>query len=165
VRHRSVGTLVSTVALTMVFFGALTIVAIYYTQGNDPLMPEAGDRTSATIVVQNKVVTSAEGLREDRTPVYLSRRPAARCAERDCEIDGTTMGTGVRLVAVCFTLGEGMSNMNLASSQARRNPGRVSSDLWYGVRAGDRSLGFVSEVYLTPESRGGLGLRRCPDLP
>jgi hypothetical protein len=166
VRHRSVlGPLLPAVTITMVFFGSLTIVAIYCIQGNDPLIPQPGDRTSATIAVQNKVVTSEVGLVEDRTPSYLSRRPLARCAKRDCKTAGTDMWSGAELVAICFTFGEGLTNMDFRSPRARRNPERVSSDLWYGVELSDRSLGFISEVYLTPASRNGLGLRQCPDPP
>lgn len=155
--------LLLTVALTMLFVGALTLLAIYETQGNDPFRPEPGDGTSATIVTQNKVIVGPSGLIEDKTPLYLSRRPVARCAgpEQNCAVPGTFMGSGIALVATCFVTGEGMTNMDVRSSSARRNPHRVSSDLWYGTRAPDGSTAYLSEVYVTHASRGGLGLRWC----
>jgi hypothetical protein len=163
-RRPALGRLVATLATTMLFSGALTTLAIYDAQGNDPLVPEPGDRAAATIVVQNKVVISAHGLVEDRTPVYLSTTPVKYCASaaRHCKVPGTEVGTGATWTAVCFTFGDGMTNMNLRAVGARRNPERVSSDLWYGVRLPDGRLGYVSEVYLTPVSRNGLGLRHCP---
>ena len=155
--------LLSTVMVTLLFLGALTLVAIYETQGNDPFRPVPGNRATAEVVTQNMVV-SGNRLIEDRTPLYLSGKPISRCAapRNHCQVPGTTMGSGVRLTAVCFTVGEGMTNMNLRSSSGRRNPERISSDLWYGTVAPGGALAYVSEVYLTRASRGGLGLRSCP---
>jgi hypothetical protein len=164
-RPSSLRRFVVTVTITMLFYSAFTVLGIYYSQGNDPRIPQPGTRASATIVVQNKVAIAAKGLSEDRTQVYLSTRPVDRCGRRGCKIPGTEMDSGAILTAVCFTLGTGMTNMDLASASARRNPERVSSDLWYGVPLPDGALGLVSEVYLTEPSRNGLGLPRCESYP
>jgi hypothetical protein len=167
VRHAPAGSLAGaarllvSMNLTLVFFGALTVLAIYDAQGNDPVVPQPGTLASAVVIVQNTVVAGPAGMVPDDYPVYLSTRPTPRCALHDCEISGTQRDTGGQYLATCFVLGEGMTNMNVTARGANRNPARVSSDLWYGVPVHDRSLGYVSEAYLIAEHRGGLGLRRC----
>jgi len=156
--------LLITIGVAMLFLGPLTVIALYRSQGNDPRVPRSGNRETASLVVQNKVVIGPSGLVEDVSPAYLSDRPVARCTERNCKIPGTNMWTGRELVAVCFTFGELMTNMDLHSAGARRNPERVSSDLWYGVRLPDDSLAYLSEVYVALASRNGLGLQLCETL-
>jgi hypothetical protein len=147
--------------VTVGYLGALTVLAVYNSQGNDPVVPQAGTRASATVIVQNVVITDNHGFREDRYPLYLSTRTEPYCALRGCRVPGFTARTGDRLLAVCFTFGHAMTNLNLWSLSARSNPHRASSDLWYLVIVDGGLTGYVSEVYLTPGSRNGLGLRSC----
>ena len=46
---------------------------------------------------------------------------------------------------------------------SRDNPHRAHSTLWYRARFPDGRAGFLSEVYVDPASRGGLGLPDCAD--
>lgn len=146
--------------LMVIFAGSMTVLAIYNAQGNDPVVAVAGDQKSVWVTVQNKVLGSASDFKEDRHLLYLSTRRISYCAYKGCSVAGFTAGSGVKLLALCFAAGSAMTNVNLWSLSARRNPHRASSNLWYYVRAG-AAEGWVNEVYLTPASRGGLGLRHC----
>ncbi len=41
------------------------------------------------------------------------------------------------------------------------NPERFESTRYYGVRLGDGTFGYVSEVWVRAADRGGLGLPSC----
>lgn len=41
------------------------------------------------------------------------------------------------------------------------NPNVAASALWYGVQWADGRRGYLSEDYVTPMYRGGLGLPEC----
>ncbi|MFG1637487.1 helix-turn-helix domain-containing protein [Pseudonocardia alni] len=112
------------------------------------------------VTVQNKVALGAEDLVEDSGPAYLSSRAIAFCGTRGCREDGTDVVSGALLPATCTVVGERMWNHNL-DSPAARNPHRVESELWYRVSWPDGRSGYLSEVYLEPASRGGLGLPAC----
>ena len=59
-----------------------------------------------------------------------------------------------------------MYNYNLRETAAESNPDRVASDRWYRATFPDGRSGFISEVYLSESSRGGLGLPDCgPGTP
>jgi hypothetical protein len=115
-----------------------------------------------TVVVQNKVAIGEGRLVEDRTPSYLGERPVARCANvPGCKIPGTDVGTGATFVAVCQLTGESITNADLTSTSIGQNPNAAVSELWLGARASDGRVGYISEVYLAPAYRGGLGLPPC----
>ncbi|MFV2109246.1 hypothetical protein [Micromonospora sp. LOL_015] len=38
----------------------------------------------------------------------------------------------------------------------------MTSDLWYEIVLHDGRTGFLSEVYIAPEYRGGMNLPECP---
>jgi hypothetical protein len=116
---------------------------------------------STVIVVQNKVAIGPSSLTEDVTPSYLSATTEPACAENGCEVPGTRMWSGAVLYAICQQYGATMTNEDLASPGIRHNPGGVSSALWYRARTRAGRRGYISEVYLTPASRGGLHLPRC----
>lgn len=160
---RPVWRLVVTLSAALIFVYAVVILASYQAQGKNPVAPVPGGRASALIAVQNTVVESADGQELDK-PLYLSRRPVPRCADppNNCAIPDSQISNNAVLTAVCYTLGAGMTNMDLRFLSTKNNPARVSSNTWYGVRAHNGELGYVSEVYLTPASRGGLGLGLCP---
>lgn len=121
--------------------------------------PDAGTRT---VVVQNKVAIGEGQLVEDRTPSYLGERPVARCANQPgCKMPGTDVGTGATLLAVCQLTGESITNADLTSTNIGQNPNAAVSELWLGARAPDGRVGYISEVYLAPAYRGGLGLPPC----
>ena len=115
-----------------------------------------------TVVVQNRVAIGDGALVEDRTPSYLSSRPVARCANiPGCKIPGTEVGSGFTFVAVCQLTGEVITNADVTSTNIGQNPNAAVSELWLGARAPDGRVGYISEVYLAPAYRGGLGLPAC----
>lgn len=117
---------------------------------------------SRTVVVQNRVAIGDGALVEDRSPSYLSSRPVARCANiPGCKIPGTEVGTGFTLVAVCQMTGEVITNADVTSPNIGQNPNAAVSELWLGARAPGGRVGYISEVYLAPAYRGGLGLPPC----
>ncbi|GLZ51713.1 hypothetical protein Acsp07_13300 [Actinomycetospora sp. NBRC 106378] len=115
------------------------------------------------IEVQNKVALGPDRLVEDRTPAYLSTIPISYCAvtDRSCKVPGTEMQSGAGLVAHCVVHGQELHNYNLDEVAAWSNPDRSDSDLWYRASFPDGRIGYISEVYLTSSSRGGLGLADC----
>ena len=114
-----------------------------------------------TVVVQNKVAIGPSELVEDVTPVYLSSRTVPYCSRAGCEVPGTLMWSGVSLQVLCRTTGATMTNESAASAGISRNPGAATSALWYLAQMPNGTRGYISEVYLTPASRGGLGLPAC----
>ena len=116
---------------------------------------------SATIVVQNMIATGANELREDTTPAYLSARTVPFCAKYKCAVPESNMWSGARLTAVCQREGARLSNADEQSAGIERNQHVARSSRWYGVRRGDGSLSYISEVYVTPKGRGGLHLPEC----
>ena len=117
--------------------------------------------TSAAIVVHNKVAIGENGVAEDTTPAYLSAEPVARCAARGCKVPDTEVWSGAVLVARCWVHAATMTNRDLTSHGIERNAAGVSSDLWYEIILHDGRTGYLSEVYVQPEHRGGVGLPEC----
>ncbi|MEJ8280350.1 helix-turn-helix domain-containing protein [Pseudonocardia spirodelae] len=115
---------------------------------------------AVVVTVQNKVALGAEDLVEDVGPAYLSSRAIAFCGSRGCKESGTDVVSGALLPATCTVAGERMWNYDL-DSPARSNPHRAESALWYRLSWPDGRTGYLSEVYLEPASRGGLGLPAC----
>lgn len=118
-------------------------------------------RDFATVVVQNKVAIGPSTLVEDTTPLYMSSRTISHCARRGCELSGTTMWSGAKVVVSCWAHGERLTNEDMTSSGIERNPHGVTSDLWFYGTWNDGRGGYVSQVYMAPEFRGTLGLREC----
>jgi hypothetical protein len=142
------------VALLVLVVGLATALVVVQTS-----TPAVETRT---VVVQNKVAIGEGQLLEDRTPSYLGARPVARCANLPgCKIPGTDVGTGATFVAVCQLTGESITNADLTSTSIGQNPNAAVSELWLGARAPDGRVGYISEVYLAPAYRGGLGLPPC----
>jgi hypothetical protein len=118
-------------------------------------------RSLAVVVVQNKDAIGRSSLLEDSVPAYLSTQPLPRCRLRGCEVEGTDMLSGAKLVVMCWVRGAEMTNENTTSAGIADNTNGITSTLWYrGVWPDGRS-GYLSEVYVTPQYRGGLGLPRC----
>lgn len=113
------------------------------------------------VTVQNQVTNGAQAMREDSTPAYLSSRPAPFCKRDGCAVPGTDVASGATITALCQTGGPRMTNGQDNSGVDDANPGLATSTLWYRARTSDGHEGFISEVYLTQGSRGGLGLPAC----
>jgi hypothetical protein len=118
------------------------------------------------VVVQNMIAVGKDSLIEDSTPAYLSTRTVPRCRLNGCMVSDTILATGISVVATCQAQGTWMTNYNLDSTEVQSNPNRAASSRWYRLVLSDGRAGFLSEVYLSPASRGGLGLPTCaPDVP
>lgn len=125
-----------------------------------PVTAPAPTPPSRTITVQNKYLVGASGMAEDSIPAYLSSRMEPRCRVNGCMLDGTEMASGDTITVTCYAHGAAMTNQNQSISDDDNNPNRADSSLWYyGTRSGQR--GFISEVYITSQHRGGLGLPVC----
>jgi hypothetical protein len=120
------------------------------------------ERPVRSILVVDNRVTNANTMREDRTPVSLTSRPDVYCGSGNCNIAHTTRSSGQTYDgAVCQTTGKRTTNGNDGDPADDSNPYLFESTRYYGVRLGDRTFGFVSEVWLRAEDRGGLGLPGC----
>jgi hypothetical protein len=134
---------------------AVTLGVVVLGGGGQPTVP--------VVVVQNKVAVGPTMLLEDATPAYLSTIPAPYCKARGCAVPGTDMASGAVLAVDCTVAAEDMVNYEADSVLSQDNPHRVHSTLWYRARFPDGRAGFLSEVYVDPASRGGLGLPDCAD--
>lgn len=114
-----------------------------------------------TLVVYNKVTNGATAMRED-VPAYLSSVPQNFCRSNGCMVAGSERNTGgTYSPAVCQTQGARTTNGHDGSSTDDGNPGLFSSSRWYGIRIGDGRIAYISEVWIDPSQRGGLGLPGC----
>lgn len=84
-----------------------------------------------------------------------ARRGAGRY-ERTAERAGGTYSP-----AVCQRQGARTTNGNDSDPSDDGNPSLFSSTRWYGVRLPAGNVGFISEVWIDPSQRGGLGLAGC----
>ena len=146
-------------ALAFALFHLLTAGGAASRPGVDA---QAASTVPVTVVVQNKVVSGPSGFYEDTTPVYLSTLTEPMCARNGCEVPGTRMWSGAVLQVVCQTQGASMTNEDLHSPAVATNPHGATSSRWYRAEMPTGTAGYISEVYLTPASRGGLGLPACP---
>jgi hypothetical protein len=152
-----------------VVVAAATAAAVIYTvTGGSLTAPHAPHRPPVAdaggprvIVVQNKVAIGASTLLEDSTPAYLSSKPIPSCSEEHCEVPKTKMWSGAVLEATCTVHGTEMTNENTHTPGIARNKDGVVSLLWHRCMRGGR-VGYLSEVYVAPAYRGGLGLPTCP---
>lgn len=113
------------------------------------------------LTVDNRV-TNGTSMREDSSPARLTTKPWIYCGSRGCNIAGTERGTGGQYdAAVCTTFGERTTNGNDSSTADDGNPLRYESTRYYGVRLGNGTFGFISEVWIQGAQRGGMGLPAC----
>lgn len=113
------------------------------------------------ITVDNRV-TNGMSMREDPTPARLTTQPWTFCTTRGCNIYGTERTTGQTYdKAVCQAWGERTTNGNDHSAVDDANPALFESSRYYGVRLGDGTFGYVSEVWIAAQDRGGLWLPLC----
>jgi hypothetical protein len=121
-------------------------------------LPQTGPR----LEVFNKVTNGREQMRED-APAYLSTTPRNYCADADCAIPDTELSTGDTVgPAICQRLGPLTTNGDTRSPADDQNPGLFSSRRWYGIRRPDDTIGYISEVWVRRDDRGGLRLPQCP---
>lgn len=107
-----------------------------------------------SVEVFNKVVLDEEQMQED-TPAYLTSSPDC-ISFSNCGIDGTSFISGDVLEVACQIRGLEVTNRFGETP----NPQNYDSDLWYGMAFGN-TFGYISEVWVHEDDRGGLGLREC----
>ena len=117
--------------------------------------------TQREVVIYNKVTNGPTQMREDDQPAYLSTVARNYCKRDGCALAGTDMWTGHRIVALCQTAGVSTTNGWNANSSDDANPGLYTSTRWYLMRWADGRTGYLSEVWVAPEFRGGMGLPGC----
>lgn len=162
-RYRPLPYIATGLATAIVAVGTTTLILAntnHNTHGQ-PLVAATPAQTATVITVQNKIALGADRLIEDTTPAYLSTKTAPFCARDGCKVPGTEMASGVMLVSICHVDGTEMFNYNLDSSESKQNPHRAGSLLWYRTVLHDGRTGYISEVYVLPEDRGGKGLPIC----
>ncbi|SDH49947.1 hypothetical protein SAMN05216553_1254 [Lentzea fradiae] len=169
-RGRSTALIAAIAVLAAVVASGTTALGFAYlrpaasaTSGQSPSGTSSAPRPMA-VEIHNKVALGAGDLREDISPVYLSNRTVGSCARKGCKIEDTEMNSGVLVVVTCRSLGDELVNFNLDAPESAKNPNSVRSALWYRVVLPDGRSGFVSEVYVAPRDRGGLGLPDCPGV-
>jgi hypothetical protein len=156
------------IVAAVVLLGSVVVVVVSAIGGGDEKEISAPDpqheASSGKIIrVYNRVTSGPRRMREDDDyPVYLSTKPAPFCAERNCKIPETNRETGDTYdAAVCQRQGERVTNGQDTSRIDDDNPGLFSSRRYYGVRLDEDTFGYVSEVWIDPGDRGGLGLPSC----
>lgn len=123
--------------------------------------PQPPGPARKTIVVDNRV-TNGMGMREDSTPARLQTQPWVYCVRRGCAIYGTERSSGQTYdAAVCQTFGERTTNGHDTNTSDDANPERFESTRYYGVRLPDGTFGYISEVWIRSDFRGGLDLPGC----
>ena len=149
--------------LALLFLGSLTVVAAFKSTGKGLYLPAHGTSSVARISIYNRIVDSESGTSEDPHAAYLSTKRIPLCADMvpSCKILGSEFVDGQVVTAICFAFGASMTNLNYKVLAARTNSERVSSTLWYGIVSPTGRLGYLAEVYVSPDSRGGRGLRAC----
>jgi hypothetical protein len=121
-----------------------------------------GSSDARRVITIDNRVTDGAGMREDATPVSLGSQPWASCSRRGCAISDTDRRSGDTYdAAVCQTTGDRVTNGQDANPADDANPSRFESTRHYGVRLPDGTFGYVSETWVRPEDRGGLGLPVC----
>ncbi len=150
-------------AVVAATIATVATVGVMVTTNGSLTLPSAQEQVQpmAVITVQNKVALGPSQLIEDSTPAYLSIKAIPYCANNGCKISGTEVSSGAMLVATCHVGGTEMFNYNLDSSESKQNPHRAASALWYRAVFPDGRAGYISEVYIMPEDRGGKGLPQC----
>lgn len=135
---------------------------VHFTIGAAPVAPSTAPpkRPERTIIVHNKVTNGATAMREDR-PAYLSTVTRNYCRRDGCEVPGTEMSTGAALTATCQVGGARTTNGSDGDAADDANPGLFSSIRWYRVSGPAGRSGYISEVWIRPGDRGGLGLPTC----
>ncbi|MFT7837427.1 hypothetical protein Q5530_14875 [Saccharothrix sp. BKS2] len=124
----------------------------------DPTPPPVEPDVVVTVLNQ---VTDGPTRMEDDTPAYLSTEKRGSCRRHGCVVENTEVGRGARLVALCRTTGEELTNGNDQDPADDTNPGRVVSEVWYEVRSPAGARGYISVVWLVPADRDRHDLREC----
>jgi serine/threonine protein kinase len=162
-RHaRRTGTLVA-LGVGVVLVGAsLALAALTGGDGSE----KGGNTTSVepaeltvAAVIDNRV-TNAASMRED-TPAYLSEVTENFCRPNGCDIPSTDLVSGDEITLVCQTLGQRTTNGDDTNTNDDSNTERYESRLWYYAIHENGNEGYISEVWIEDDYRGGMDLPLC----
>ncbi|GAB3939785.1 hypothetical protein [Micromonospora vulcania] len=125
------------------------------------LPPPPPTPAQVVLTVQNLATRGASAMGEDPVAAYLTTYPEKSCSKKGCTIVGTDRRTGgTYKPAVCQTQGPRTTNGNDSDPADDANAQLYSSTRYYGVQL-DGRVGYISEVWIQPSQRGGLGLPQC----
>jgi hypothetical protein len=150
-RRRAVAAL-----LAVAFASSLALVGYSVFRAS---VENAATPPTVTVTVQN-LVTEGPYMRED-TAAYLSSRPMNSCQSKGCAVPGQSFRTGDQLQVACHVAGERTTNGNDGEIADDLNPRLYTSTRWYGAPLRTGGTGYISEVWLSPDDRGGHGLPVC----
>lgn len=131
--------------------------------GNVSAPPPRNEASPGRVLQVDNRVTEGMKMAEDPSRTSLTTKAIAFCGKRGCNIPNTERQTGDSYdAAVCQRRGEVITNGNKGSPIDDKNPLLDSSDIYYGVKLkATDTFGYVSEIWIAPHQRGGLGLPRC----
>lgn len=113
-----------------------------------------------SVVVDNRV-TEGAGMLDDAQAVQLTSQPKAFCGDACAIADTIRWSRGTYSDVYCQAEGDRITNGNDHDTADDHNPELVESHWYYGVRRVGGGIGYVSEVWIRAEDRGGLGLPIC----
>ena len=131
-------------------------------QWADPPQAQSPRPAKREVLVVDNRVTRGPRMTEDPLPLRLTTKPWTYCLRRGCAIQGNERRSGQTYdAAICQTRGDKTTNGDLGNDLDNDNPLLHSSDRYYRVQLVDDTYGYVSEVWVRPSDRGGLGLPLC----
>jgi hypothetical protein len=126
-------------------------------QNNNPPPPAP---TGRQVVIQNMVLNGPTAMVEGDPPIYFSTQMRAVCRLNGCMVPDSWMNSGTVITVTCQAQGPQMTNSNLHDPSDDSNPGLATSTLWY-QGSGNGKSGWISEIWIRADGRGGLGLPGC----
>jgi hypothetical protein len=121
---------------------------------------EDNSTEGVTAVIDNRVTNGPELMREDDAPACLTETPRNFCPEEEVVV--TDLWSGDQVSLLCQTTSERTTNGNDSDVADDTNPDLYTSDpgLWYWARF-EGEEGYISEVWIESDKRGGADRPRC----
>lgn len=126
---------------------------------NNPPPPPAQPATRQ-VVIQNKVLNGPTDVIEGNPQIYFSTELISVCRLKGCMVGGSSMGSGTVITVDCWRTGQEITNQNLNTTSDDGNPWLATSTRWYHGSYNGMS-GWINEIWLRADGRGGLGLPQC----
>lgn len=106
----------------------------------------------------SSVAIDQEGVLQDGGDLFLNQLPKVEC---ECPVSGSALRTDDVLKAHCQVNGAWIYNADIEHEKAVRNVAFFKSKRWYGATDEDGRSGYISEVRVDQDDRGGLNLPDC----